>query len=90
MAAGRVRADLDSDRQFNLAMTRLMELVGEAASHISDEFRVQHPQVPWSQVVAFRNRLIHGYDRVDFDVLWEIIRHDLPALIRKLEVILGD
>lgn len=90
MAAGRVRADLDSDRQFNLAMTRLMEIVGEAASHISDEFRVQHPQVPWSQVVAFRNRLIHGYDRVDFDVLWEIIRHDLPALIRKLEVILGD
>lgn len=89
MSSGQTRADLDADRQFNLAMTRLMEIVGEAAARVSDETCQQHPQVPWPQVVAFRNRLIHGYDRVDFDILWQIVQSDLPPLIRSLEQILA-
>ncbi len=89
MAHGRTRVDLDADRQFNLAMTRLMEIIGEAATRVSEETRKQHSHIPWPQVVAFRNRLIHGYDRVDFDILWQIVQNDLPPLIQSLGQILA-
>jgi uncharacterized protein with HEPN domain len=49
----------------------------------------RHPSVPWASVVGLRNRLIHGYDEVDFDVLWKILREDLPPLIVELGRILG-
>lgn len=85
MLADKSRADLDRDRQLNLALVRLLEIVGEAASKTSPEERLQHPEVPWSEIVGLRNRLIHGYDSVDFDILWQIIRHDLPLLVVALE-----
>ncbi len=85
MARGRKRADLDSDRQFNLALVRLLEIVGEAANRIPEDQRASIPEVPWPQIVGLRNRLIHGYDEVDFDILWHIVRHDLPKLIKALE-----
>jgi uncharacterized protein with HEPN domain len=85
MAEGKSRADLDRDRQLNLALVRLLEIIGEAASHIPEEIRASHPHVPWAQIVSLRNRLIHGYDAVDFDVLWKILSPDLPPLIAALE-----
>jgi uncharacterized protein with HEPN domain len=88
MVKGKSRADLDRDRQLNLALVRLLEIVGEAASRIPDETRSPYPQVPWAQIVSLRNRLIHGYDAVDFDVLWEILTSDLPPLIAALEKVI--
>ena len=84
LAQGRSRADLDADRLFNLAMTRLLEIIGEAAGRVAQTTRDQHPQVPWQQIVGLRNRLIHGYDEVDFDILWVIVQNDLPPLISQL------
>lgn len=60
MASGRARPDLDADRQFGLAMTRLLEIFGEAAARVSDKGRQQWPNVPWAKIVGLRNRLIHG------------------------------
>jgi uncharacterized protein with HEPN domain len=88
MAQGRTRHELDSDRQLNLSLVRLMEIVGEAATHVSPECQERCPGIPWSQVVSLRNRLIHGYDKVDFDVLWNIIQYDLPPLIESLRTAL--
>ncbi len=88
LAQGRTREDLDTDRTLNLSLTRLLEIVGEVASRISKEDRAIHPEIPWSQVVSMRNRLIHGYDSVDFDILWQIVTSDLPPLIATLESIL--
>ena len=82
---GRTRADLDSDRLLNLSLVRLLEVVGEAAHRIPTEKRVDYPQIPWVEVIGLRHRLIHGYDRVDFDILWNILKDDLPALIENLE-----
>lgn len=76
--------------QLNLALVRLMEVVGEAATRVPEEFRARHPQVPWRDVADLRNRLIHGYDTVDFDRLWAIIRQDIPPLIDQLEAVLRD
>ena len=66
------------------ATVRNLELIGEAASHIPEAVRTENPQIPWRQVVATRNRLIHGYLGVDNDTLWSIIRDDIPALLEML------
>jgi len=90
LSAGKERADLDSDRLLDLALTRLLEIIGEAANRVPPDIQAQHSAIPWSQIVSLRNRLIHGYDTVDLDILWQIIRHDLPPLISALEKIVGD
>jgi uncharacterized protein with HEPN domain len=68
-----------------LALARLLEIVGEAAGRVSDETRALHSEIPWPQIIGLRNRLIHGYDAVDYDILWQIITDDLPALLAILE-----
>ena len=88
MARNRSRTDLDTDRMLNLALVRLMEIIGEAATRVPEEFRSRHPQVPWRDVADLRHRLIHGYDTVNFDILWTIVQHDLPPLIAQLEAII--
>lgn len=82
------RANLDTDRTLGLATLRCLEIVGEAASHIPESLRQQHPQIPWQQIIGTRNRLVHGYDFVDYDIIWSTITEDLPPLIAELEKIL--
>jgi len=65
-------------------MADALEIMGEAAARVSPGARDEHPAVPWSEIVGLRNRLIHGYDSVDMDVVWSIIESDLPALVRAL------
>jgi uncharacterized protein with HEPN domain len=66
------------------AALRNLELIGEAATHIPDSVRQAHVQIPWRQVIATRNRLIHGYLGLDNDTLWSIIQDDVPDLLRQL------
>jgi len=67
------------------ATLRNLELIGEAASKIPDEIRLVHPAIPWRQIVATRNRLIHGYLGIDDDTIWSIIERDIPALVVQLQ-----
>lgn len=60
-------------------------MMGGAARRVSVEDRTCYPRIPWQDIVDLRNRLIHGYDRVDLDTVWEIVKHDLPALALELE-----
>ena len=90
MARIKARHNLDRDRPLNLSLVRLLEIVGEAAGRVTKETRQQYPNLPWQDIVGLRNRLIHGYDEVDFDILWEIVQEDLPALITELQQILAD
>jgi uncharacterized protein with HEPN domain len=85
---GRSRSEFDSDRKLNLSLVRLLEVIGEAARGISEEFRTQHPELPWKKMVGMRDRLIHGYYDVDLDVVWETATEDLPGLVAELEQIL--
>ena len=71
-------------------MTRLLEIVGEAAGRVSQPTRDQNPQIAWPGIVALRNRLIHGYDQVDCDILWAIVENDLPVLVRELRQIVSN
>lgn len=88
MIDGKSRTDLDKDRKLNLSLVRLLEIVGEAAARTPEDERSLHPAIPWTSIVSLRNRLIHGYDSVDFDILWNIVTNDLPPLIEKLEQII--
>ena len=90
MTKDRSRADLDADRMLNLALVRLMEVVGEASRRVPEDFRARYPHVPWRGTADFRNRLIHAYDEIDFDVLWAIIQENLPPLIEQLETIIAE
>mgnify|MGYP000141386416 CR=1 FL=1 len=87
---GRARTDLDDDDVLSLAITRLLEILGEAAKGVSPETKGRYPDLPWSQMAATRDRLIHGYFSVDLSIVWQIVRHDLPPVVAALEAIAQD
>ena len=62
------------------ATLRNLELLGEAATHVPESLRDRAPRVPWRQVIATRNRLIHAYLGIDSDTVWSIVHDDIPAL----------
>jgi uncharacterized protein with HEPN domain len=87
-AAGRTRDDLETDRQLLLSMVKDVEIVGEAASRISEDLRGCHPELPWAVIVAMRNRLVHAYFDIDCDIVWNTVVADLPPLLSAVEIIL--
>ena len=89
-SGGRKREELDTDDLYRLAMIRAVEVVGEAASSLSPQFRVRYSDIPWVEIIATRNRLIHGYDQINADILWDILQIDLPPLLGRLEEILSE
>jgi uncharacterized protein with HEPN domain len=84
---GKSREEFDSDRLLNLSLSRLLEIIGEAANRVSPAYRRRHPEIAWRQIIDMRNRLIHGYDIVDLDIVWNSVTQDIPVLITSLEKI---
>ena len=85
LVEGVSRRDLDEDRIRSLALVQLAQIVGEAGRRVSSAFQQSHPEVEWPQIIALRNRLIHGYDAINFNILWEILTVDFPRLTSQLE-----
>ena len=83
------QADLDSNRMLNLALVHLLELIGEAANRVPREQQAKYPHLPWSQMIAMRHRLVHGYDVINLDIVWNVVTQDLPPLAEQLENILS-
>ena len=84
IATGRTRADLDSDDMLDLALVKAIEIIGEAANHVSEDTRALAPDIDWGKIIGMRNRLIHDYTNINLDVLWEVITYQLPPLITAL------
>lgn len=84
----RVSGDLATNREFRRALERCVELIGEAATRLPENWRAEHPDVPWRQIIAMRNVLIHGYDQIANEVLWDVATRDVPHLRRVLGAIL--
>lgn len=72
------------------AVVRQLEIIGEAASKLSDDFCRAHPEIPWRRVVGMRNRLIHGYFGVDYDIVWETATSEVPRLLEQIRSILAE
>ena len=76
-----------ADRRTYDATLRNLELIGEAGSHIPAKVREAYPAISWREIIALRNRLIHAYLGIDNDVLWDIIKTDVPALLAELQIL---
>ncbi len=85
LSSGKTRREIEKERLLNLGLVRLIEIVGEAAVRVSAEGQSEYRSIPWSQMIGMRNRLIHGYDNIDFDILFKTVTEDLPPLVAELE-----
>jgi uncharacterized protein with HEPN domain len=88
-ARGRERGELDSDEMLLFALTRAIEIAGEAASRVTAETKAAMPDLPWSALVGMRNRLAHAYFDVDRDILWTTITAAAPPLAARLQALLA-
>lgn len=86
--AGRQRADLDSDTMLLFALVQAVQIVGEAATHISQETRAATPEVPWPQIIGMRNRLVHAYADINSEVVWKTVTVEIPAVLPLLTALL--
>lgn len=87
---GRNRSDLESDEMLLFALVRAIEIVGEAASKISDEARAEMPELPWASIVGMRHRLVHAYFEINRDILWTTVTEAVPPLAEHLKALLKD
>jgi uncharacterized protein with HEPN domain len=81
--------ELRNDRKLQLALVQLIEIVGEAASRIPEDVRNTHPSVPWQLAADMRNKLIHGYDVIEYAIVYDTVKDDLPVLVQQLDATLA-
>ncbi len=74
-----------SDLLVQNAVVRVLQVIGEAARMVSADFKAQHPEIPWAQIVGLRHRLVHDYLNIDFVIVWDVVQQDLGPLVRQLE-----
>jgi uncharacterized protein with HEPN domain len=72
--------DFQNDFKTNFAVIRALEIIGEAVKYIPQELRDRYPQTPWKGFTGIRDKLIHGYFRVDLEIVWDTVQQDLPIL----------
>ncbi|HYQ92210.1 MAG TPA: DUF86 domain-containing protein [Candidatus Competibacteraceae bacterium] len=67
------------------SVVRNLEILGEAARRLPEDFTARYPNVPWRQIAGLRNRIVHDYFDLDLEIIWQVIHHDLPLLQAQLE-----
>ncbi len=72
------------------AFIRSLEIIGEASKKLPESFRAEHPEVEWRQMSGMRDRLIHGYLSVDYEIVWDVLMTRIPVLRRQVAAILGE
>jgi uncharacterized protein with HEPN domain len=82
--------DFSNDDKTSDAVIRNFEILGEAASRIDPDFRIAHPQIEWKRIRGFRNRIVHNYFGIDFQIVWTIIEENLDELIDQLNDLLKE
>jgi uncharacterized protein with HEPN domain len=84
-AATRTREDYEAEGMLRRSIERVVEIIGEAARHVSDGFKSAHPEVPWQKISATRHILAHEYGRIDNEIMWRIVTVHVPEMIALIE-----
>lgn len=87
-AAGLSRDAYDADENLQLALTHLIQTLGEAARKVGTSTREAHPAIPWTEIVGMRHRIVHDYLDVDLDLVWDVAVVEIPALRERLAAVL--
>jgi len=89
-AQSSTREDLNRDRKLVHSLVRLLEIIGEAATQVSEELHKSTPEIPWPIMIGMRNRLVHAYFSINLSIVWSTSTEDIPPLIAELKKLLGD
>lgn len=81
ISQGRQRSDLDHDVMLQHALVHCVQMIGEAASRVSEANRVRVATLPWTRIVGMRHILVHAYFNVDYDAVWRVVTEHIPAMI---------
>ncbi len=84
-ASGLTFSQFEKSRLHQYAILKAIEIIGEAAARISDDTKKDHPDIPWSEIIGMRNRLVHGYFEVNLRRVWDTVQHALVALIVQIK-----
>jgi len=84
------RSEFDSDENLRLALTHLLQIIGEAASRVSREYREEHAEIAWKAIIGMRQKVVHDYLNVDEDVVWDTAKNEVPALLAQLQQLVDD
>ncbi|MEW6287984.1 MAG: DUF86 domain-containing protein [Chloroflexota bacterium] len=72
------------------AVMHQIEIIGEASNNVSDEFQEKHPELPWMEMRAIRNKIVHDYREINLNVIWDTAKNDLPLLKKQVRKLLGE
>ena len=86
---GLSRDAYDADENLRLALIHLVQVIGEAARQVSRPFADSHPEIPWTNIIGMRHKVVHDYLGVDEDIVWQVVTDDLPQLVAVLEPIVA-
>lgn len=81
------RENYDADENLRLALTHLIQTIGEAGRRVSREFCEAHPEIRWADIIGMRHKVVHDYLGVDDDIVWQVVTEDLPKLVATLEAL---
>jgi uncharacterized protein with HEPN domain len=83
-------AQFEADFRINFAVVRALEIIGEAVKRLPEGLYQRYPDIPWRGMAGMRDRIIHGYDNVDLQIVWDVVKRDIPQIKPKIEQILED
>jgi len=81
------RDEFDGNEDLRDALAHRIQIIGEAASKISQKYRAKHSEIPWAKIIGMRHRIVHDYMNVDFDILWQTTKQDIGELVILLETL---
>ena len=80
----------EADFRINFAVIRALEIIGEASKRLPDTLRVRYSEIPWKGMAGMRDRIIHGYDNVDYQIVWDVVKKDFPMIKPLVQKVLSD
>jgi uncharacterized protein with HEPN domain len=83
-------SEFETDFRTNFAVVRALEIIGEAAKRLPTSLREQYPEIPWRGMAGMRDRIIHGYDTLDLQIVWDVVIQDIPEIKPRIQEILAD